>query len=80
MFDMHPQYVTDKKGKKVSVILPIKEFKTMIDELEELEDIRMYDEAKKSKEKKIDNGLPGNFKKACSKGLTKDRRALLFKY
>jgi hypothetical protein len=42
MFTVHPQYITDNTGKKISVILPIKEFKTLLEELEELEDIRLY--------------------------------------
>ena len=46
---MHPNYVTDTKGKKISVILSIKEFNSIIEGLEELEDIRLYDKAKKSK-------------------------------
>lgn len=46
---IHPQYITDSSGKKISVILPIEEFKSIIDELEELEDIRLYDEVKADK-------------------------------
>jgi PHD/YefM family antitoxin component YafN of YafNO toxin-antitoxin module len=49
MLTVHPQYITDNKGKKISVVLPVKEFKTIMEELEELEDIRLYDEGKKSK-------------------------------
>lgn len=48
-----PQYITDNKGNKLSVVLPIKEYKKIIEELEELEDIRLYDEAKNSKEPSI---------------------------
>ena len=44
---MKTQYITDKKGKKVAVIVPIDEYSRIIEELEELEDIRLYDEAKK---------------------------------
>jgi hypothetical protein len=40
-----PQYITDEKGKKLSVILPLKEYQKMLEDLEELEDIRLYDEA-----------------------------------
>jgi len=43
-----PQYITDHIGNKVSIILPIKDYERMIDELDELEDIRLYDEAKAS--------------------------------
>ncbi len=41
------QFITDDQGKKVAVILPIEEYKKMMEELEELEDIRLYDQAKK---------------------------------
>ncbi len=53
MLDIHPQYITDNSGKKISVILPIKNFKFIMDELDELEDIRMYDASKASKEPSI---------------------------
>ena len=49
MLTVNPQYITDKRGKKLSVVLPLKEFKSIMENLEELEDIRLYDEAKKSK-------------------------------
>jgi hypothetical protein len=45
---MRTQFVTDNSGNKLAVILPIKEYNKMIDELEELEDIRLYDEAIKN--------------------------------
>lgn len=50
---MKTQFVTDDTGKKVAVILSIKEYEKMLDELEELEDIKLYDEAKGSKEASI---------------------------
>ncbi len=43
---MRTQYITDTQGRKVSVILSIKDYEKMLDELEELEDIRAFDEAK----------------------------------
>jgi hypothetical protein len=45
---LHPQYITDNNGKAVSVILPMKEFKNILEELEELEDVKLYDKAKKN--------------------------------
>jgi hypothetical protein len=45
MLTVHPQYITDTAGKKL-VVLPANEFDTIIEELEELEDIRLYDEPK----------------------------------
>jgi len=40
-----PQYITDSKGRKLSVVLPMKDYKKIMEELEELEDLRLYDEA-----------------------------------
>ena len=48
-----PQFITDKKGKKLSVVISLKNYNKILEELEELEDIRLYDEAKKSKTKSI---------------------------
>ena len=50
---MRTQYITDAKGRKVSVILPMRDFNKMIVELEELADIRAYNEAKASGEESI---------------------------
>ena len=53
MLAIHPQYITDTDGNKLSVVLGMKEFKSIMEELEELEDIRLYDEAKASNEPSI---------------------------
>lgn len=50
MITVKPQYITDNTGKKISVVLPMKDFEALMEELEELEDIKLYDEAKKSNE------------------------------
>jgi len=50
MLTVHPLYITDNAGKKISVVLPIQDFKALMEELEGLEDIRLYDEAKSSNE------------------------------
>ena len=50
---MKNQYITNTKGKKLSVILPIREYEKMIEQLEELEDIKAYDEAMRTKEEEI---------------------------
>lgn len=52
MLTIHPQYITDTAGKKM-VILPKKEFDIIMEELEELEDIKLYDKAKANKEPSI---------------------------
>ena len=48
-----PKFLTDEHGKKISVVLDIEEYAKMLEELEELEDIRAYDEAKASNEPAI---------------------------
>jgi len=53
MITMHPQFITDSNGNKISVILPVKEFDALLAELEEMEDVRLYDEAKASDEPSI---------------------------
>lgn len=53
MLTVHPQYITDNTGKKISVVLPMKDFKAIMEELEEIEDIKLYDEAKKSDDPSI---------------------------
>jgi len=50
---MKTQFITNEKGKKLAVILPIKEYEKMLDELEELEDIKLYDEVKSREEEAI---------------------------
>ena len=51
MIAIHPQYINDADGNKTMVILPVKEFEIIMEELEDLEDVRLYDQAKKE-----DNG------------------------
>jgi hypothetical protein len=55
---MSARYVVDESGKRVSVILPIEEYEGMLEELEELEDIRAYDEAKAALERGEDEVIP----------------------
>jgi PHD/YefM family antitoxin component YafN of YafNO toxin-antitoxin module len=47
MLTVHPQYIKDTAGKNL-VILPQNEFDSLMEELEDLEDVRLYDEAKKN--------------------------------
>ena len=47
MTPIHPEFVTDEKGQRKSVLLPIAEWEKVREALEELDDIRAYDEAKK---------------------------------
>lgn len=50
---MRTQFITDNNGIKLAVILPIKEYNKILEKLEELEDIRIYDQAKASNEASI---------------------------
>lgn len=50
---MELQYLTDVRGKKKAVVIPIKMYEKLLDKLDELEDIRLYNEAKKNKESYI---------------------------
>jgi hypothetical protein len=47
MVAVHPQYITDTSGSKL-VVLSSKEFDSIIDALEELDDIQDYDEFKRT--------------------------------
>lgn len=48
MLTLHPQFIKDANGKNSLVVLPAKEFDNLMEELEDMEDIRLYDEAKKN--------------------------------
>ena len=43
------QYVTNPSGEKLFILLPINEYERLLKEAEELEDIRLFDEAKADK-------------------------------
>ncbi|HJP64015.1 MAG TPA: hypothetical protein VJ844_11255 [Mucilaginibacter sp.] len=47
MLTVHPQYIKDTAGNNL-VVLSQDEFENLMNELDELEDIRLYDEAKKN--------------------------------
>lgn len=44
MIELHPQFIKDSVGREL-VILSREEYDNLIEELEDLEDIRLYDEA-----------------------------------
>ena len=54
MLTVHPQYIKDANGDNSLVVLPAIEFEKLMDELEEIEDIRLYDEAKKKEQVFVD--------------------------
>ena len=53
IFYMPTQFLTDKSGKKVSVLIPLKEYERMLDELDELNSIKDYDKVKAEKQRFI---------------------------
>ena len=53
MLTINPQFITDTKSVKLSVVLPIKDFEVIIDELAELDDIKLYVETVKCSEPSI---------------------------
>ena len=50
---MKTHYITDTSGNKISVILPIKEYEKIMNDLEELKDIKACDRAKARKSEAI---------------------------
>ena len=48
---METTFITDTKGNKLSAVLPIKKYIKLLEDAEELEDIRQYDAVKARKEK-----------------------------
>ena len=46
MLSVKEQYIIDENGQRVSVVLEIGAYQKLLEELEELESIRAYDQAK----------------------------------
>jgi hypothetical protein len=44
---MKTQFLTDEKGKKTAVLMPIKQYNKLLEKLEDLEDVKLFDEAKR---------------------------------
>jgi PHD/YefM family antitoxin component YafN of YafNO toxin-antitoxin module len=42
---MEARYIVDENGKRTGVILSVEEYERIIEALEDLEDVRLYDEA-----------------------------------
>ena len=45
---MKTQFITDDKGNRTAVLLPIKQYNKLLEKLEDLEDVKLYDEAKRN--------------------------------
>jgi len=46
MITVHEDYVVDEQGHRKAAVIPLIEWEQILEELEELDDIRAYDEAK----------------------------------
>ena len=53
MIDLHPSYLVDGQERRKAVVLSIEEWTQVLEALEELDDIRAYDEAKARKEQTV---------------------------
>lgn len=47
MSAIHPNYIVDQKSNKTAVVVSIKEWAAIVEDLDELAEIRAYDAAKK---------------------------------
>jgi len=53
MTDRQEQFVVDKEGNRIGVVLKIEDYQKLLAEVEELESMRAFDEAKASGEKPL---------------------------
>lgn len=53
MNTIYHQYITDKDGTIVSVVIPLAEYEQIFEELDELDDIVLFDEAKAENEQPL---------------------------
>ena len=68
---LHPKYIVDQKGKKVAVVLPIKEYEELLDEIEsDPEFIKAIDEGIES----IERGETVPFEKVFGDVMRKGRK------
>jgi hypothetical protein len=53
MYEIKENYIVDDKGKKTGVILSIQDYENLLAELEELEEIKAYDQAKAASDEAV---------------------------
>ena len=53
MLVIHPQYLTDENNRRQAVVVPVDEWERILEALEELEDVRAYDQAKAGRQEAI---------------------------
>ena len=54
MSTFHPEYVVDAENRKKAVVIPISEWRQLMEEINELDDIRAYDKAKSGASDPVD--------------------------
>jgi hypothetical protein len=60
MNTFHEQYLTDSAGKRMAVVLPITTWEKILDALEELDEIREYDKAKRDPDQDSFEAFPAS--------------------
>ena len=53
MSTIEQQFIKDSEGQKIGILLPIDKYNRMLEKLEELNDIKAFDEAKSSNDEII---------------------------
>lgn len=53
MIELHPSYLVDGQERRKAVVLSIEEWTQVLEALEELDDIRAYDEAKARQDQSV---------------------------
>lgn len=53
MVAVHPEYVVDAQANRKAVLLSVSEWEQVVEELDELDDIRSFDEAKSGPQGRI---------------------------
>lgn len=53
MINVHPECIVDENLNRKSVVLPYSEWENIAEEMEELDDIRAYDQAKNETEDEV---------------------------
>ncbi|MBI5326453.1 MAG: hypothetical protein HZB41_14470 [Ignavibacteriae bacterium] len=46
MIAIKEKFIVDEKGNKTDVVLPIEDYEKLLNELEDIEDVKVYDNAK----------------------------------
>jgi hypothetical protein len=53
MITLHPEYIVDEQQRRKAVLLPLAEWDRILEDLEDLDDIRAFDSAKAGSQETI---------------------------